>query len=193
MNKDTRTIKEKLLCSLFKSAKTTGELATELGYVTKTGRCRYNIIYKDLRILYHKKYLKSKVLMDIKPVGNKPTQYFINMEIEILRKMINEYPGIIFPAFKNPNVIDILTYHYLDIFSDPGLRIKLSSSPSMFKYFLSMDKSDVYKGIVDLNLYENKLDKINLPENSLDIAFSVFTIDDILFGYQEMSYFIYKP
>jgi hypothetical protein len=184
MDKDTRTIKEKLLCSLFESAKTTCELATELGYVTKTGRCRYNIIYKDLQRLYDKKYLRSRVLKNIESKGNKPTQYFINMEIEVLRKMINEYPGILFPAFKNLNVIDVLTEHYLDIFPDPELKIKLSSSPTMFKNFLSTNKSDVYKGITKLNSYLNSINHTYLPESSLEVVYSTFTFYDLLYSFR---------
>lgn len=101
------TNQEKILGMLFKSPKTTTELANELGYIDSKGIARYNIIKDDLDKLIAHEYIESKK-EKLKKTGRTPTQYLINYSIINLRKILDEYPDLIGDMQENDSVLETI-------------------------------------------------------------------------------------
>jgi hypothetical protein len=101
------TNQEKILGMLFKSPKTTTELANELGYVDSKGTARYNMIKDDLDKLIAREYIESKK-EKLKKTGRTPTQYSINYNIINLRKILDDYPNLIGDMQENDSVLETI-------------------------------------------------------------------------------------
>lgn len=156
-----KTNKGKILGFLLTSRKTTADLAYKLGYVDSEGIARYNIIHKDLKKLEEEGYIKSERVKEKKRVGNIPTLYSIDFNIENLRRMLEEYPGLTLKMQRNELVLETIFREHSDLIynstkeeyveqiekikshikvNKESLEEKLKLSTEFFKIFLMNDE-----------------------------------------------------
>ncbi len=85
--------KERILDGLLESSKTTGELATELGYVDPDGTPRYKIIGRDLDTLEENGCIESKKV-NLRKGRQDSTSYSIVSSIQNLSQILKQYPDL---------------------------------------------------------------------------------------------------
>ena len=143
----TQTNKEKILSTLFESPKTTAQISEALGY-----NKRYNVVVHDLQDLMKKNYIKSKLLdKEYTGRGKRPTQYSINPKLIIAKKILEDYPGLLLPMFKNDDIQNNLAWVYKFDAPAPDFKERLRASPSCFEFALTLEKSDFLERSKEMN------------------------------------------
>lgn len=152
------TNKEKIIKSLLVSPKTTGEIAKDLGYFDATGKYgRYNYVISDLNTLEHDRVI-HRIKNKTKNPGKKPTVYELVYDIETLKKLYTQYPGIKSDIQKSEGVcgfirdsvlglerVEILTnvYEPCDNIFYHDLTEWFKLSPSFFEFCLHTDNKNI--------------------------------------------------
>jgi alpha-L-arabinofuranosidase len=165
------TNQEKILDILFKSPKTTTELASELNYIDTKGTARYNIIKDDLEKLMDREYIESKKERFGTKAGRTPTLYSINYNIQNLKKMLDEYPNLIRNMQENESALETIIRTHSELICNttdvkymeqaPNFKSlykmdteawkkKLKLSNEFFKLFLNNEPDDLWKIIIQL-------------------------------------------
>jgi hypothetical protein len=106
--------KERILDSLLESSKTTGELATELGYFDPDGTPRYKIIGRYLDTLEENGYIESKKVNLRK--GRKDSKlYLIVSSIQKLSQILKEYPDLTSKMQKKDSISEDIFRKHLNL------------------------------------------------------------------------------
>ncbi|MCD4822771.1 MAG: helix-turn-helix domain-containing protein [Methanococcoides sp.] len=104
-----KSMKEKILEELIYGPKTTGELAKSLGYEDDEGYGKYNTIRNALNSLYTEGIVDTEKKKVGDGPGRIPTVNSIIESIVVLRKISEEYPGLVTIIRDKPD------YNFLEI------------------------------------------------------------------------------
>lgn len=155
------TNKGRMLVRLLDSSKTTAELAIELGYVKADGIARYNVIVRDLHRLVKDGYVKSEKKRKEMKAGNIPTLYSIDLNIQNLRNLLEEYPYLISSMRRSESVLESILSEHSDLIlilskdksqehiDKVKLKEMLGASDKFFELFLMSEK----KYLMDIILF----------------------------------------
>lgn len=166
------TLREKILQTLLKSPKSTGEIAKELGYTDKNGNGKYNVVSPDLGKLEASGLIHSqKVIRGTH--GPPPTIYNIVHELPIIQKLLEKHPILIQDLQINDTILSMLVERHSWIFKLP---IQI---PSHYKFDDDRNaKIDIPSKELN-NSYTNKAKKdLRLKLELSNAFFKIFLLNE---------------
>jgi hypothetical protein len=112
------TLRAKILQTLLKSPKSTGEIAKKLGYIDKNRNGKYNVVGPDLEKLKESGLIRSQKIKG-KTHGPPPTIYNIVYEFPVIQKLSDEHPKLIQDLQSNDTILSMLVKKHGWIFKPP--------------------------------------------------------------------------
>ncbi len=112
------SLREKILQTLLKSPKSTGEIAKKLGYIDKNGNGKYNVVSPDLEKLEASGLIRSQKVKR-KTHGPPPTIYNIVCELPVTQKLLGKHPVLVQDLQNNDNILSMLVERHSWIFKLP--------------------------------------------------------------------------
>lgn len=146
------TIKEKILQRLIEAPKTTADLAKELGFFWQRKKCpqkkvpEYDMVYKELKALESKGYIKGEKKKRSTASGNIPTEYQIVVDISSLVKMVKEYNSLVNELQKNDDVLNALVERHKLMLNENTLTIMLNILGPSIDQNMLQEIGNLYEG-----------------------------------------------